>query len=200
VSALLEHRGAPAALRSARFGALVAVADPALRHAVTSCLRTLGAAEIVEAGSVAEARARARIAPHRDLAVAEIGLPDGSGASLLADLRAAGWPRVIAVSADADPFSVRAALAAGARALIVATGQPAAPHRTARDPRVESLSARELEVLQLVAEGRSNKDIGVQLGLSALTVKSHLARIGRKLGTGDRAEMVALALRAGSIS
>jgi len=199
VSALLEHRGVPAALRSARFGALVAVADPALRQAVTACLRTLGAAEVIEAGSVAEARARARIAPHRDLAVAEIGLPDGSGASLLADLRAAGWPRVIAVSADADAFSVRAALAAGARALIVSAGQPSVAHRATRDPRVESLSARELEVLQLVAEGRSNKDIGVDLGLSALTVKSHLARIGRKLGTGDRAEMVALALRAGAI-
>ena len=38
-----------------------------------------------------------------------------------------------------------------------------------------------------------------QLGLSALTVKSHLARIARKLGTGDRAEMVALAMRAGVI-
>ena len=38
-----------------------------------------------------------------------------------------------------------------------------------------------------------------QLSLSALTVKSHLARIGRKLGTGDRAHMVALAMRAGVI-
>jgi len=39
--------------------------------------------------------------------------------------------------------------------------------------------------------------IGDELGLSALTVKSHLARISRKLGTGDRAELVAIALRAG---
>ena len=39
--------------------------------------------------------------------------------------------------------------------------------------------------------------IGVALGLSALTVKSHLARIARKLGTGDRAEMVAVSMRAG---
>jgi DNA-binding NarL/FixJ family response regulator len=56
-----------------------------------------------------------------------------------------------------------------------------------------------VEVLQLVADGNSNRDIGVALSLSALTVKSHLARIGRKLGTGDRAEMVAVALRAGVI-
>jgi DNA-binding CsgD family transcriptional regulator len=64
---------------------------------------------------------------------------------------------------------------------------------------IEDLSAREIEVLQLVAGGHSNRDIGVALHLSALTVKSHLARISRKLGTGDRAEMVALALRAGVI-
>ena len=58
----------------------------------------------------------------------------------------------------------------------------------------------EIEVVRLVADGRSNKWIGEQLSLSALTVKSHLARIGRKLGTGDRAHMVALAMRAGVIS
>jgi DNA-binding CsgD family transcriptional regulator len=61
------------------------------------------------------------------------------------------------------------------------------------------MSHRELEVLQLVADGHSNRDVGEQLGLSALTVKSHLARIARKLGTGDRAEMVVMALRAGAI-
>ena len=58
---------------------------------------------------------------------------------------------------------------------------------------------REVEVIRLVADGQSNKQIGDALGLSALTVKSHLARIARKLGTGDRAEMVALAMRAGVI-
>jgi DNA-binding CsgD family transcriptional regulator len=61
------------------------------------------------------------------------------------------------------------------------------------------LSAREVEVLQLVADGQSNKEIGEALSLSALTIKCHLSRIGRKLGTGDRAQMVALAMRAGVI-
>jgi len=59
--------------------------------------------------------------------------------------------------------------------------------------------AREIEVLRLVADGQSNKQIGSALGLSALTVKSHLARIARKLGTGDRAEMVVVAMRAGVV-
>ncbi|WP_261991765.1 response regulator transcription factor, partial [Streptomyces sp. OR43] len=64
---------------------------------------------------------------------------------------------------------------------------------------LRELSGREVEVLRLVAEGQSNKAIGVSMGLSALTVKSHLARIARKLGTGDRAGMVAVALRTGII-
>ena len=54
-------------------------------------------------------------------------------------------------------------------------------------------------MLTLVADGYSNKDVGARMSLSALTVKNHLARIGRKLGAGDRAELVALACRAGII-
>uniref|UniRef100_UPI0018D0DAA8 response regulator transcription factor n=1 Tax=Streptomyces clavuligerus TaxID=1901 RepID=UPI0018D0DAA8 len=85
---------------------------------------------------------------------------------------------------------------------------PRPPARTARGSRpgapshpggYRELSGREVEVLRLVAEGQSNKAIGVSMGLSALTVKSHLARIARKLGTGDRAGMVAVALRTGII-
>ena len=64
-------------------------------------------------------------------------------------------------------------------------------------PRRPDLSEREIEVLRRVADGRSNRQIGVELGLSALTVKSHLARISRKLGTGDRAQLVAISMRAG---
>jgi DNA-binding NarL/FixJ family response regulator len=62
------------------------------------------------------------------------------------------------------------------------------------------LSQREVQVLTQVAEGRTNKEIGADLKLSALTVKSHLARIARKVGTGDRAGMIAVAMRAGVLS
>ena len=105
------------------------------------------------------------------------------------------------LSPSDDPYTVRAALAAGVRCYLVSSGTSASvsPLRN-RSNGIDSLSARELEVLQLVADGQSNKDIGTALGLSALTVKSHLARIARKLGTGDRAEMVVVALRAGVIS
>ena len=122
---------------------------------------------------------------------------------------ALGWQRGIVLAADGDPFSVRAALAAGVRAFVVssagpgratgATGAARGPIRGSQTAGVDGLSGREIEVLALVASGRSNRDIGTELHLSALTVKSHLARIARKMGTGDRAEMVAVALRAGVI-
>ena len=51
----------------------------------------------------------------------------------------------------------------------------------------------------MVADGWSNKAIASQLSLSALTVKNHLARIGRKFGVGDRAHIVAIACRGGVI-
>jgi DNA-binding NarL/FixJ family response regulator len=71
--------------------------------------------------------------------------------------------------------------------------------RTAEEA-VGELSARERDILRLVAEGHTNKEIGEKVDLSALTVKSHLARIARKLGTGDRAHMVALGIRSGVIN
>jgi DNA-binding CsgD family transcriptional regulator len=60
------------------------------------------------------------------------------------------------------------------------------------------LPPREAQILERVAEGQTNREIGTALGLSMFTVKSHLARIARKFHTGDRAHMVALALRAGA--
>lgn len=69
----------------------------------------------------------------------------------------------------------------------------------ARAPQAPRLSDREVEVLQLVADGLSNQEVGAQLGLSPLTVKSHLARIGVKLGTGDRTRMVVLTMRSGVV-
>jgi DNA-binding NarL/FixJ family response regulator len=63
-----------------------------------------------------------------------------------------------------------------------------------------ALTHREQEILQLAADGHPNREIAEQLGLSPLTIKSHLGRIGRKLGSGDRAQLVLLALRAGAIT
>ena len=58
-----------------------------------------------------------------------------------------------------------------------------------------ALSRREIEVLELLAEGKSNKAIGQLLTISEETVKTHLKRLYEKLGAADRAQAVAIALR-----
>jgi two-component system nitrate/nitrite response regulator NarL len=64
----------------------------------------------------------------------------------------------------------------------------------------QQVSAREIEVLQLAAEGLSGPQIAERLFLSPSTVKTHFEHIYEKLGTGDRASAVARALRTGLIS
>ena len=66
-----------------------------------------------------------------------------------------------------------------------------------RAPAEEQLSSREVEVLQLVAEGESNGEIAAQLHISQATVKSHLVNIFGKLGVSDRTAAVTTALRKG---
>lgn len=197
--------------RGARFSALVLAGDPAVRAELVRRLERLGGQDVVAVATVAQARAVAASGA-REIAVVEPVLEDGSGIGLLAELRVAGWGAGLVLTSHQSPFAVRAAIAMGAQAFVV-TGRPHAGDHDGSSPAEEhrhtplrgrfgatagadGLSSREVQVLQQVAEGHSNKDIGDSLGLSALTVKSHLARIARKLGTGDRAAMVALALRA----
>ena len=62
---------------------------------------------------------------------------------------------------------------------------------------VAALSARELEVARLVADGRPNREIAAQLHLSEKTIESHLARIYTKLDVHSRAALTAVIARAG---
>jgi DNA-binding NarL/FixJ family response regulator len=240
VSVLLEHPANLVAYRPTKPTAMVVVADPRVRSTVTRHLWALGVRDVIEASSLAEARPR--VGTPRDICIADVHLPDGSGLAILAETRAAGWPNGLALSAADDIGAVRSALAGGVKGYVVTgtrvnTGLPQRPGMagapgmggrpglaghlrrpgmpggtpgsapgaaqgapgTPPPPAYRELSGREVEVLRLVAEGQSNKAIGVAMGLSALTVKSHLARIARKLGTGDRAGMVAVALRTGII-
>jgi DNA-binding NarL/FixJ family response regulator len=64
-----------------------------------------------------------------------------------------------------------------------------------REQKGDVLTSREIEVLQLLAFGHSNKDIADRMDISAETVKTHLEHIFRKLGTSDRTAAVAEALR-----
>jgi two-component system, NarL family, response regulator NreC len=62
---------------------------------------------------------------------------------------------------------------------------------------LDGLSAREIEVLRLIALGNTSAEVARQLHLSPRTVETHRARINRKLGISKRAELVRYALRRG---
>jgi Response regulator containing a CheY-like receiver domain and an HTH DNA-binding domain len=62
------------------------------------------------------------------------------------------------------------------------------------------LSNREIDVLQLLTDGKSNKEIASELFISVQTVKTHISHIFNKLGVNDRTEAVATALRRGLVA
>jgi DNA-binding NarL/FixJ family response regulator len=62
-------------------------------------------------------------------------------------------------------------------------------------PRIKALTRREREVLQLLAEGKSNKEIGAALRISVKTAETHRARLMEKLGVHSIAELVRYAIR-----
>lgn len=68
-----------------------------------------------------------------------------------------------------------------------------------RAPSVDEISERELQVLQLVAKGAANKQIGAELSIAQSTVKTHISSIFQKLGVNDRTEAVTEALKKGII-
>ena len=76
----------------------------------------------------------------------------------------------------------------------------AALERAREDAPVERMTARELEVLELLADGLANKAIAARLGVSDETVKFHLSSILGKLGVANRTEAVRRAIRMGLVA
>lgn len=124
-------------------------------------------------------------------------ISDGEAAALVRSLRRRESTRAVLLTRKAGRRELIVLLGGGVRGAITAEPPRAVRimARTAGVPGTPALTVREVGVLCLVADGKSNREIGERLALSALTVKSHLARISRKVGTGDRAEMVAFAIR-----
>jgi two-component system NarL family response regulator len=88
--------------------------------------------------------------------------------------------------------AVRTVYAGGAHVSVHAASQLAARAMGGR-----SLSPREIEVLQRIAEGKSNKEIAALLFISEGTVKTHVLSIHEKLGVSDRTEAVVTAIKRG---
>jgi DNA-binding NarL/FixJ family response regulator len=135
-------------------------------------------------------------------AVAVVLLQSGG---LEAERRALAMGARASLQSDISAASLEIALAAVNAGLIV-LDRAVDPNRLSDDspersrPSIRPLSTREQQILSLVAGGTSNKGIARKLGVSANTVKFHLATVFRKLNAATRAEAVAEAIRRGDVS
>jgi two-component system nitrate/nitrite response regulator NarL len=157
-----------------------------------------------------------------EVAVLDIAMPEMTGLEILIKLRAEGAKtKIILLTANATDRQLLSGIEHGARALLlkdapltdlaetirrVAAGARCFPSdlvdaALARHiggenagERLAGLSAREREVMRLVAEGLVNKEVGQRLNLSEGTVKIHLHNIYQKTGIGNRTALAALAL------
>jgi DNA-binding NarL/FixJ family response regulator len=153
--------------------------------------------------------------------VMDCALPGGSGiAATKRILTALPETAILMLSMHSEDTLVRQALAAGARGYILKSAidleLPAAIRRVAAGEKVlapelektetlrgepkSSLTPRELEILQKIVDGKSNKEIAAELGLSANTVSVHRANIMDALGIHKTAELVVYAIRNGLVS
>ena len=214
-----------ASLRShRRVGVVVADDHPLFREGLERAVRGRPELELLEAtGEGREALERIRaLAP--DVAVLDIRLPGLDGFEVLnALVRDGSGTRVVFLSATAEQELVYRAVQAGAHGYFrkeadreaILDGIAAVAHgRTAIDPELQAgvfeqirlhrpledrpvLTAREREVLALMAEGLSGPQIAERLIVALPTVKTHQARLYEKLGVSDRAAAVAAAMRRG---
>jgi DNA-binding NarL/FixJ family response regulator len=104
----------------------------------------------------------------------------------------------IGIVVDGEFESLGEARASGVEADAIVIAPPRVHDHEAQ--LVEALTSRETEVLELLAEGLSNKGIAARLGISDQTVKFHVASIGGKLGAANRTDAVRLAVRRGLIA
>jgi DNA-binding NarL/FixJ family response regulator len=165
--------------------------------------------------AVAEA---ARLRP--TVVVMDFALPSMNGAVATRHiLKACPAAAVLVLSMHSDQSYVRTCLEAGARGYLLKNAMDlelvqavkrVAANESVLDPRLgliaenpsgkPGLTTRELEVLQLIVHGKSNKEIATMLGLSANTVAVHRANIMQTLGIHNTAELVVYAIRQGLVS
>jgi DNA-binding NarL/FixJ family response regulator len=157
---------------------------------------------------------------HPAVVVMDFALPSMNGAvATRSILKARPETAVLILSMHSEPSYVRTCLDAGARGYLlknamdlelvdavkrVAAGGRVLDQRLGslaeREEDAASLTTRELEVLQLIVLGKSNKEIAGVLGLSANTVSVHRANIMQALDIHNTAELVVYAIRKGLVS
>ncbi len=191
---------------------------PVVREGTRTILeRALGVEVVGEAGTGAEAL-RQVDEQRPDVLLLDVHLPDVSGVEVARAVRASHREvAVVAYTGLADAGYARALLQLGVRAYLrkdasseslvaalraVAAGQTVletAAARAALAAEPDPLTAREDQVLQLLAAGRRNAEIAESLGLRRQTVEFHLHNVFQKLGVRSRTEAVARARQRGLI-
>ena len=192
--------------------ALVADDHPLTREGLAMAARAaLPGVSVVAAGSIDEARTLAQRTPLR-MILLDFHLPDARGFSGLLTLQMhAPTTPIVVVTASEEPRLVEAARAVGAAGYLfkslplddladrlrrVDGGQRVFPPGMTGDTvgfddllaRFTSLSNAQRAVLLALADGRANKQIARDLGVTEATVKAHLTAIFRKLGVSNRAQ------------
>lgn len=190
-----------------------------IRCGVRETLMRAGHEVVAEAGCLGDAVQRSR-AVDFDAAVVDMRLPDGSGLDLVGRLRAehrdiglvvltmfpgddvlfdamdAGANAVVGKDSPLRTLVTRVEDAAADPTSFSAADLSAALRRRMRDPG-PLLTPRELEVLELLAEGYSVAQLARRLAISQSTAKTHAARIYQKLGAANRAQAVMEAVHRG---
>jgi DNA-binding NarL/FixJ family response regulator len=194
-----------------------------LRQAVRLMLEAEPGLTVVGEAGDAEEGVRGVATAKPDVAIVDLKLPGTPGLAAIPKLVAASPDTaVIVFTMYNNPAYVHEAMQAGASAYVLKSASKEdllravrAVHagsgflqaeitkpllrRLAREARLgvgrSAPGARELQVLELLGEGNSNKEIAQKLAISDETVKTHLRHLYEKLGVSDRAQAVAIALR-----
>lgn len=212
----------------ARIRVLIADDHAVLRAGLRMLLAAQADVEVVaEAGTAQEAVRKARDA-HPDVLLLDLSMPGGGGLAAIGPVRAASpKTRIVVLTMHDDPAYFRAAIEGGASGYVVKkaadsellsairavhqgrtfadlghadlhvdAGKPTTPGR----PSNRRLSAREEEVLRLVARGYTNREIAEQIQVGVKSVETYRARLGRKLDLHRRADLIRYALQQGLLS
>jgi DNA-binding NarL/FixJ family response regulator len=203
---------------------LIADDHTLFRRGLVSLLNETGEFVVAgEAGSGPEAvRLASELRP--DVVLMDVHMPDGGGVAAVQALSgAAPSLPVIMLTVSDDDADLVGAIRAGAKGYFLKNAETdelyaalrrAASGQTVLDPALTErlfrrvaqaastteavpLSFRETEILRLIAEGLTNREIALRLSVSENTVKTHVARIFEKLGTTNRNEAAALAKQRG---
>ncbi len=207
---------------------LVVDDHPVFRHGLISVLEKLPDFQVVgQASNGAEAVVRAK-EYQPDVVTMDIRMPGGNGVESTAAIRQTlPRARVLILTVSEKDDDLFAAIKAGAKGYLLKSAEldelvdairllagneaivsPAMANKLIEEFQQSGshklehgeLSLREREVLQLVAQGGSNKEIAIKLFISETTVKAHLRRILEKLHVKNRAEAVAKATAKGLFS